>query len=57
MNSMKRETLGRIWKLCAQMEYSASNGMVETLKAQFHALQGHMRQLETVEKMIGDGHG
>lgn len=50
MDDLKRETLGRIWRLCEQMAYAAEHGHVETLKAQFQTLSKQMAKLETIDE-------
>lgn len=52
MNDLQRETLGRIARLVDQMGYTAMNGHMETLKAQFETLKKQMARLETIKEYI-----
>ena len=52
MNELKRETLGRIWRLCEQMAYAAENGHVAILQAEFGLLQNSMSLLGIIENDV-----
>lgn len=53
MNEIERSTLGAIWRLCQQMEYTAEHGHTATLKAQFDTLKKHMARLDIIEQAKG----
>ena len=52
MNDMQRETLGSIARLVDQMGYTAMQGHMETLKAQFDTLKKQMAKLEMIRQYI-----
>ena len=52
MSDLKRETLGDIARLCEQMAYTAMEGHIETVKAQFDMLKKQMAKLDMVQKYI-----
>ena len=52
MTDLQRETLGSIARLVDQMCYTAMNGHLETLKAQFEALKKQMAKLEIVREYL-----
>lgn len=52
MSDTQRETLGNIARLTEQMSYTAMNGMVKTLAAQFNVLKKHMERLDAAGERI-----
>lgn len=52
MSDLKRETLGDIARLCEQMSYTAMEGHVETVKAQFDTLKKQMARLDIIRQYI-----
>lgn len=52
MGDLQRETLGSIARIVDQMGYTAMNGHLETLKAQFEALTKQMAKLDMIKEYV-----
>ena len=52
MSELQRNTLGAIWRLCQQMEYTAEHGMTEVLKAQYNTLSKYMARLDMIKEVV-----
>ena len=52
MSGIEREAMGNIWHLCEQMAYTAQQGHIETLRAQYSTLSKYMQRLEVLDDVF-----